>query len=246
MLDYGDYKKPLPDPCTLIVRFVPARVGSDMPSVSPEENHTPGTTWYIKISVNPIILIQTLLNLLIIIKTNNSNWKSIHTFEVSIISSNSGQVGQNLSKCIISWGKNCVSPICKYSVSRYLFQTQNIWLFVSKRHNAKVWLPPPPSLSLYGQTDFQKNARKITYTHANVHIFYVYILKHFRILPAQERRTGLQNWSRGSRDIPRLTCQRASTPSRWYESRRLGQFCLRTLCSRLESRISMDKKDMKT
>lgn len=166
MLDYGDYKKPLPDPCTLIVRFVPARVGSDMPSVSPEENHTPGTTWYIKISVNPIILIQTLLNLLIIIKTNNSNWKSIHTFEVSIISSNSGQVGQNLSKCIISWGKNCVSPICKYSVSRYLFQTQNIWLFVSKRHNAKVWLPPPP-LSLC--TDFQKrtqnhiHTRKCTY-----------------------------------------------------------------------------------
>jgi hypothetical protein len=53
--------KKIPDPDALIVMFVPAKVGSDIPSVNPAENHVPGTTWYSKTSnvIKQIILIKS-------------------------------------------------------------------------------------------------------------------------------------------------------------------------------------------
>ena len=182
-----------------MVMFDPAKVGSDMPSVSPEENHTPGTTWYVKISVKNSNLYSVNTEVLskyidIELCFKMFRWVRVKpTFEIWVISCNAWQIGQNLSKGRVLWGKNgkCSS-----------------W---KKMPNAEI------------------ATEKIHRYNKLLSFSFSYTLMHFRVLLELGQRISRRIGSRGFRGTRKWTRQKVSAPSRPNGWRRSEPLCLLTL-----------------
>ena len=182
-----------------MVIFDPAKVGSDMPSVSPEENHTPGTTWYVKIS-EKIKFIQRQYRSLIkiywyrVIGFKMFRWVRVKpTFEIWVISCNAWQIGQNLSKGRVLWGKNgkCSS-----------------W---KKMPNAEI-----------ATEKIHKYNKLLSFS-------FSYTLRHFRVLLELGQRISRRIGFREFQGTRKWTRQKVSAPSRPNGWRRSEPLCLLTL-----------------